>query len=256
MASVRNLMAGVAIAAATLISTAAHATSTIAIYDGYDGSYSFAPLSNYFTLQGYTVTTVGPGSMSLAGADLAILAYPVGMGASDLAAIDSYVAGGGKLIMNTDGAGHEGAQGAMNAILASLGSSMTNIDGAFDGGYHNTTNIVAGPYTTGVSSLNYGYTSEISGGNPVAYGNGGQLFIAWQQIGSGRVMAIADLDTADSATFNGDNPTLYCNFGALSCGASPVGVPEPGTWAMMLVGFTGMGALLRTGRRKAAIAVA
>lgn len=36
----------------------------------------------------------------------------------------------------------------------------------------------------------------------------------------------------------------------------PTGVPEPATWAMMLVGFGGLGAVLRRGRRLSATAAA
>jgi PEP-CTERM motif len=41
----------------------------------------------------------------------------------------------------------------------------------------------------------------------------------------------------------------------VGCGGPPPGVPEPATWAMMLVGFGGMGALLRR-RRQVMAAVA
>ncbi len=45
------------------------------------------------------------------------------------------------------------------------------------------------------------------------------------------------------------------NVAALA-GGTPGGVPEPATWAMMLVGFGGMGALLRHRRRQGRAAIA
>jgi hypothetical protein len=45
------------------------------------------------------------------------------------------------------------------------------------------------------------------------------------------------------ATFNGNNPGLSFNLVGQA-------VPEPATWAMMLVGFGGMGAAMRSARRK------
>ena len=56
----------------------------------------------------------------------------------------------------------------------------------------------------------------------------------------------------------GTSPTFtaagrdYCTVG-LDCGP---GVPEPATWAMMLMGFGGMGAVLRRNRRQARMAFA
>jgi hypothetical protein len=38
--------------------------------------------------------------------------------------------------------------------------------------------------------------------------------------------------------------------GSISIFPSPVAVPEPSTWAMMLAGFTGLGALALSRKRK------
>jgi hypothetical protein len=224
--------------------------AVVDIYDGYNGSYSYLPLSTYFSGQGYTVNNVGSSFSSLSGADLAILSYPVGLGPTQLTAIDSYVSGGGRLVINSDGQGFEAGQSAMNAILTSLGSSIVNVDGSYDSGYNSTSDIVSSPFTAGVSSVNYGYTSLLTGGNPLVYGNGGQLFIAYQGIGNGFVFAIADIDTADSTTFTGDNPTLYCDFGSLSC-AGTQSVPEPVTLSLFGAGLAGAAALRRRKKKRA-----
>ena len=187
---------------ATFGSSDVNAT-TIDIYDAYPGNPSatppippspnYGPLSTYFGGRGYTVNQLTASFSSLSGANLVILSYPVGLGASQLSAIDSYVNGGGRLIINSDGQGFEDAQTAVNAILASLGSSIVNVDGAFDSGFHKTTNFISGPFTAGVTTINNAYTSEFTGGNALAYGVSDQVFIAYQQIGAGYVFAIADI---------------------------------------------------------------
>lgn len=151
------------LAGAAFVSQAA----TVDIYDGYDGVHSYVPLNAYFTGQGYLVNNVGNSFTTLAGADLAILSFPVGLTAIQLSAIDSYVNSGGRLIINSDGQNFEAAQSAVNAILKSLGSTMTNVNGAFDLSHQSTNAIYANAFTTGVKNINYYYTSQISGGTPL-----------------------------------------------------------------------------------------
>jgi choice-of-anchor C domain-containing protein len=61
--------------------------------------------------------------------------------------------------------------------------------------------------------------------------------------------------------FNAGTSTLSFNskdvgspYGPVIGGVSVSGVPEPGVWAMMLVGFGGLGASLRASRRRASLA--
>jgi hypothetical protein len=55
--------------------------------------------------------------------------------------------------------------------------------------------------------------------------------------------------TADISSF-----VLTDGYVAAIGGLNVAGVPEPATWALMLTGFAGLGAAMRFGRRKAAIA--
>lgn len=57
-----------------------------------------------------------------------------------------------------------------------------------------------------------------------------------------------DLVGAEPAGFGIDN----IRFGVQGQVTNPSGVPEPSTWAMMLLGFGGMGLALRTGKKKLA----
>jgi hypothetical protein len=248
-----------ALVTACMITAFGSSTVTAAvvdIYDGFEGgTYVYPTLSSYFSGQGYTVNQLTASFTSLAGANLAILSDPEGFGSAQLSAIDSYVNGGGRLIINSDGTGFEGAQTGVNNILTSLGSSIVNVDAGYDVGYHNTTNVVSGPFTAGVTSINYGYTSYLTGGTPVAYGISGQLFIADQQIGAGYVFAIADFNTADSTTFTGDNPTLYCDFGGLSCGSSVSTTPLPAALPLFASGLGVIGLFGWRKKRKNAAAI-
>jgi hypothetical protein len=58
--------------------------------------------------------------------------------------------------------------------------------------------------------------------------------------------------TAYSIRFESDAFTVYDNltFGSGTPGGAAPGVPEPATWAMLLLGFAGAGAALRSGKRR------
>jgi hypothetical protein len=56
--------------------------------------------------------------------------------------------------------------------------------------------------------------------------------------------------TAESVNFSGT--ANYIVYDDITLGSSTPGVPEPATWAMMLVGFGGLGAAMRSARRKQA----
>jgi len=96
-------------------------------------------------------------------------------------------------------------------------------------------------YAPGISFLGAGgdhFTSTPNGtSGDIAGFTGGWWFAADVQNTSGTTFTVAGRD--------------YCTVG-VDCAATP----EPATWAMMLMGFGGMGALLRRNRRVARLAVA
>jgi hypothetical protein len=85
-----------------------------------------------------------------------------------------------------------------------------------------------------------------AGGAP---GQWGQFFAAWDS--GANTTANISLVNQNGAYGGNDFALDDISFGV---GHPGDGVPEPATWAMMLVGFAGMGATLRTRRRAAALA--
>jgi hypothetical protein len=155
----------IALVVAALVSKPAAAT-TIDI----NGVGSTA-LNTFFTGQGYTVNQLGFSFTSLAGANFVILLDPsAGISAGELSAIDAYVNGGGHLLLNSEyyplGSGTIASD---NTILASLGSSIVNHSTSSEVGYHDTSDIVANPFTTGVSDVNYADTSSLTGGTALVF---------------------------------------------------------------------------------------
>ena len=61
-----------------------------------------------------------------------------------------------------------------------------------------------------------------------------------------------DLSAQNGATIDGDYNDLVFSFSNTRSVADPGGVPEPSTWALMIAGFGGAGAMLRRKRQLAA----
>src|ERR1017187_2589138 len=143
---------------------------TVSVLDEYGNA--IGPLTSLYTGQGYTVNALTDSftASSISGSNLVILTLFNSLSGSQLTALDNYVDAGGRLLMNSDGQGFENFQNSMNAVLTSLGSSIVNVDGAYDANWHTTTNIVADPFTAGVSSIYYAYTSALTGGTALVYG--------------------------------------------------------------------------------------
>ena len=70
-----------------------------------------------------------------------------------------------------------------------------------------------------------------------------------------KTFALQGFSDLASVSFGEHNDAGYLAFDNIAFnGGVPPGVPEPATWGLMIVGFMGVGALLRSTRRKAALA--
>ena len=139
-------------------------------------------------------------------------------------------------------------------------NAADSFDPSSDGFY----NYVLSFNLTAAQAADASFTGQFAADNTVdsislngnALGGGGG-FGSWSGFGATAGDFVAGQNTLvfDVRNFaqNGGNPSgLNVEFLSSAAGA----VPEPATWSMMLVGFTGMGAALRGARRKQALAAA
>ncbi len=231
----KKLLATGAVAAMLMSSTAANAASILYRNDFNVGTDYVAQ-----ALTGIAATTTAiSGDLSgstLTDFDIVIYANQnSGVPAGDIAALDAYITGGGKVIFQNWTSG-----------LPSLDSALS--------GNNNETDITLSMFDTGVgtslTAVNPGWGTFTTGltnaGGTVAatFGNGDAAIIVGN--GGNTIHNGFLTDTVDASQ-------LYVNqINSLGVAA----VPEPGTWAMMILGFGLVGGALRTRRRKTKVSFA
>jgi hypothetical protein len=100
-----------------------------------------------------------------------------------------------------------------------------------------------------------------TGSTNVTIGNGGSATYTSDVINFSNVVPGSEEFSFNLGSVNphfGANPNKSLNSFTANGGGnfSALGVPEPATWGLMIIGFGGMGALLRSNRRRQAIATA
>ncbi|MGH7011828.1 MAG: PEPxxWA-CTERM sorting domain-containing protein [Caulobacteraceae bacterium] len=100
----------------------------------------------------------------------------------------------------------------------------------------------------------FGILFTYDGDEGEIWGNGTHAPYIFGPVGAYTFEVANGIETpADSATNTPQKPNvLYSDHDV----GFQVGVPEPATWAMMLVGFTGLGGIMRIGRRRKTAALA
>ncbi len=135
-------------------------------------------------------------------------------------ALVSFVQNGGKILAQADqgspGSSFLGAITNMNNLASALGSSLSLKAADIDMGLHTTTNIDPSPFTNGVASIMYLWTSEVSVG-PHAYSlirsQGGltdrTTIIGAEKIGKGWLILCGDINIFSD--YPGTGYTLHDN---------------------------------------------
>jgi hypothetical protein len=187
-------------------------------------------------------------------------------GLGDQEAIDSYYDGG---------LGGNGSGPGPNYGITFTSDSLAIIDNA-DGGSGNFSNAPSGD-TIAFFLNGAGDTMNVAGGFTTGFsffyadqvGFTGNVSVYDGANGTGNLLATLDLPstpnpynvfvpigvtfagTAQSVVFGGS--ANFIGFDNITLGSATAGgVPEPATWAMMLMGFGGLGAAMRSARRKQA----
>jgi hypothetical protein len=121
----------------------------------------------------------------------------------------------------------------------------------------------SGNYTFSVVSDNFPdqvdilYSNSFNPSNPMANYDGPLSYAIYLMGGTATVSLTAGVQyywvTSTDFGYANDNCAAGCNFTTQVSGPGSIGVsvPEPSIWALMLLGFSGMGAALRSRRRLA-----
>jgi hypothetical protein len=224
----RLVLLGSLLASAGLATPAAAATVVL----DFEGLGNFEPVNDF-----YNGGTGGSGS---SGTD-----YGINFSTDSLAIIDADAGGGGNFA-------NEPSPSTVLFFLSG-GAAVMNVAAGFDTGFSffysainnpGVVNVYDGLNGTGniLATLNLTTTGTACSGDP-----SGQ-FCSWNPVG------VTFGGTAFSVGFGGtQNQIAYDN---ITLGSSNPGgggnnaVPEPGTWAMMLIGFGAIGFTMRRQRRQ------
>lgn len=260
----RKAALAVAVSGSLVASLPAHAGEVVVFGD----RYNLNVINNFYnTYGGHTSTNAGSSiaGVNLAGVELLWAVQPANAyTANELNIMGNFLAGGGRIaFMGEHGTYAPDENNRINAALSALGAtiSINNIvvDGDFRTASVSDGQILSHTLTNGVNSYQYAaFAPLLISGSAQALMRGEEnpddIMMAYQNIGAGSVFLITDQnvwDNAGSLWPSHDNEIMFDNLVSGVTGAPPVGaIPEPATWAMMLIGFFGVGGLLRSRRRR------
>ena len=171
--------------------------------------------------------------------------------------------GGGFATYNGGAFGPWNVTGSVDLIggywqAPSVGGGSVDLDGNFPGGISQTFTAPVGEY-----ALTFFLSGNPDGGNgvktvDVSVGGADQVFTftntgATDKTNMGYVQETLKFFNSGTSTLSFNSLDRSGPYGPVIGAVSVAGVPEPATWAMMLVGFGGLGAAMRASRRQRAV---
>lgn len=143
--------------------------------------------------------------------------------------------------------------GAADKTIWSQGTQQNPLIGAANTAYAFSF-WLASVYPSSPANLNLWINGEkLEGVNFAALG--GQTGL-WQNFSYAGVSGAAGINSISLTNNNLEPSGNDFALDDMSLSGVAAGVPEPATWGLMLMGFGGMGAMLRAGRRRVAVATA
>ena len=127
--------------------------------------------------------TVTPAKLS--NADLFVVVLPDDdFTTSEIGIMSSFLTSGGDIFFLGEYGSWIAPNVSINNALNGLGSSLSITPAMADPSWHTGTGyqIAPDPYTTGVSTLSYSYTSHVSGGTSLLYDTDGHGFLAYEVV--------------------------------------------------------------------------
>ena len=237
-----------AAATAALLSASGASAQTVAIVTG--GFYT-PDLKNQLVAKGYTVAEISSYSAATLGSYSAVIQD--GNSFVDQAALTSYVTAGGHLVL-LPWSGLNYAVQPQLQIFANGGSPDYSISNPGINVLSPGNSLLTGVTLPAAGTTNIGRISGINfvaGATQVASWSDGTGMLGYRALGAGEVYGLnLQLITSDTAYTVVNTPWASKLIGNIVGAPATAAVPEPATWAMMLVGFGAIGGTLRR-RQKA-----
>jgi hypothetical protein len=241
--NMKRIAFATAAATVALLSASGASAQTVAIVTG---SFYTPDLKNQLVAKGFTVTEVASYSAaSLSGYSAVI---QDGNSFVDQTALTSYVTAGGRLVLlpwsglnyavqpqlqifNNGGSAQHSIANPGITVLAPGNSLLTGV----------TFPAAGAPNIGRISGIDF-----VAGATQVTDWGDGVGMLGYRSLGAGQVFGLnMHLITSDTAYQVVDTPWASQLVGNIVGGQATGAVPEPATWAMMLIGFGAIGGTLR-----------
>lgn len=236
----KRLAATIFLSAVLALPNAANAAQIVLV-----GNNNNTAISSFLNANGHNVIAANPG---FTGADIVIL-----LRADGSLDLQNWVLGGGNLL--TEWTGADWALGSANLINADVSGggfigTNTTITFSTEGQTAGLGDGVGTSFSAGAASEFARTITNVGGGAEVwATRPGGVPVIVAGEAGNGFVIANG-LDWADDLNEVSNRQVLLNSINAFGNRNQVAAVPEPATWAMMLIGFAFVGGAIRSTKRR------